>query len=185
MSGQNNWRGRGNSGGGGAGGRGGSRGNSGGVGWRGRGGGGWKRGGWRGGGVGGWRGGGGGKFQHRGASNSSSTGSLFPNSNNATSQSQNDISDYFEAEPACPYLGWKHYLPDVPYGRASQLNGRLAAVMDYYRCNNSGSSINREELFEKKCFTVDMDHMLQVCQSPTAYFIFNCVGTGVTAGMFY
>jgi len=96
------------------------------AGWRG-GGGAWRGGGggWRGRGGGGWRGRGGGGWRGRGwkSSQPSETGN---------SSTQEDITDYFELEP-CPFLGWKHYLPDLPFSRASPMNRRLEAVMDYYR----------------------------------------------------
>jgi hypothetical protein len=89
---------------------------------------------------------------------------VFSSSGSAHQSQQQDISDYFEPEEPCPYLGWRSYLPDVPYSRAGLINDQLAAIVDYFtRHGGGGKMVDREELFEKKWFPVDMNHMLQVC----------------------
>ncbi|XP_023328015.1 DNA helicase MCM8 [Eurytemora carolleeae] len=118
-------------------------------GWRGRGGG------WRGGG--GWRsraGGRGGGWRGR-SKQQDSTSDISRDSNKSLSNDSR-ISDYYETV-GCPYKAWRHYLPDIPFNPAASIIGKLKCAVWYLERNEK---TQREKLFDKGFFSVNMDKMI-------------------------
>jgi len=140
--------------GGGGGWRGGARGN--GSGWRGRSGG-WRARGGGGSGRGNWNRSRGSNWTRR-AGNSSVDDSI-DDSNIPTQgllSGNSRMTDYFELTD-CPYLGWAHYLPKLPFNPSAAVITKIETSIEYLK---EVVHVDKEILMEQLFFEVDMNAML-------------------------
>jgi len=70
------------------------------------------------------------------------------------------MTDYYDVE-SCPYLAWKHYLPEVPYNPTGSIITKIKCGIEYLGRADPTTKETRELLYDQVYFDVNMDLMIQ------------------------